>query len=118
MLALRKDWSENYLFIMAPGDRLANIDYRFIADMKLAHYLHIPPRMVFLAQGLATLIGALVQCGVTVYMLTRVHDVCAMNNESGYTCPHGRVTYSASLVWGSFVPSAQAQRSLLRIVLY
>ncbi|THC90533.1 hypothetical protein EYZ11_009996 [Aspergillus tanneri] len=35
----------------------------FVADMKLAHYLHIPPRILFLAQGLATLIGAAVQCG-------------------------------------------------------
>jgi hypothetical protein len=73
-----------------------------MADMKLAHYLHIPPRMVFLAQGLATFIGALVQCGVTVYMVTRVPDVCASDNQDGYTCPHGRVTYSASLIWGLF----------------
>jgi phage shock protein PspC (stress-responsive transcriptional regulator) len=79
--------------------------------MKLAHYLHIPPRMVFLAQGLATLIGALTQCGVTVYMVTRVHNICAMNNEDGYTCPHGRVTYSSSLIWGLSLSPLQAYQS-------
>jgi hypothetical protein len=71
-----------------------------MADMKLALYLHIPPRIVFLSQGIATLIGALVQTGVTVWMLTRVSDVCSSENPNGYTCPHGRVTYSASLIWG------------------
>jgi membrane protein YdbS with pleckstrin-like domain len=39
-----------------------------INDMKLAHYMHIAPRLLFVAQGLATLIGAIVQCGVTPQM--------------------------------------------------
>lgn len=47
----------------------------FMADMKLGHYLHIAPRTVFLTQGLATLIGAVVQCGVTVFMITRIDGV-------------------------------------------
>jgi len=68
--------------------------------MKLAHYLHIAPRTVFLAQGLATLVGAIVQCGVTVFMITRIDGMCSSDNSSGYTCPHGRVTYSSSLIWG------------------
>ncbi|KAL2217290.1 OPT oligopeptide transporter protein-domain-containing protein [Thermoascus aurantiacus ATCC 26904] len=76
----------------------------FVADMKLAHYLHIAPRTVFLAQGLATLVGAIVQCGVTVFMITRIDGMCSSDNSSGYTCPHGRVTYSSSLIWGALGP--------------
>ena len=73
---------------------------RFMADMKLGHYLHIAPRTLFLAQGLATLVGAVVQCGVTVFMITRIKGVCTSEAEGGFSCPHGRVTYSSSLVWG------------------
>ncbi|KAB8075152.1 OPT oligopeptide transporter protein-domain-containing protein [Aspergillus leporis] len=76
----------------------------FVADMKLAHYLHIAPRTLFLAQGLATLIGAVVQCGVTVFMITRIDGVCTADADGGFTCPHGRVTYSSSLIWGALGP--------------
>jgi hypothetical protein len=75
-------------------------DHRFVADMKLAHYLHIAPRTLFAAQGLATLVGAIVQCGVTVFMITRIGGVCTSDAEGNFTCPHGRVTYSSSLIWG------------------
>lgn len=68
--------------------------------MKLAHYLHIAPRTLFAAQGIATLVGALVQCGVTVFMITRIDGVCTPEAEGNFTCPHGRVTYSSSLIWG------------------
>ncbi|KAL3455888.1 OPT oligopeptide transporter protein-domain-containing protein [Aspergillus heterothallicus] len=76
----------------------------FVADMKLAHYLHIAPRTLFVAQGLATLIGAVVQCGVTVFMITRIDDICTPNAEGNFTCPHGLVTFSSSLLWGALGP--------------
>lgn len=78
--------------------------YRFVADMKLAHYLHIAPRTLFVAQGMATLVGAVVQCGVTVFMITRIRGVCTPEAEGGFTCPHGQVTYSSSLIWGKCRP--------------
>ncbi|KAL4882582.1 OPT oligopeptide transporter protein-domain-containing protein [Aspergillus karnatakaensis] len=76
----------------------------FVADMKLAHYLHIAPRTLFFAQGLATLIGAIVQCGVTVFMITRFDNICTPHADGGFTCPHGLVTYSSSLIWGALGP--------------
>ncbi|CAG7968854.1 unnamed protein product [Penicillium salamii] len=83
----------------------ADIATRFVADMKLAHYMHIAPRLLFIAQGLATLIGAIVQCGVTVFMITRIRGVCSPEAEGNFTCPHGKVTYSSSLIWGAIGPS-------------
>ncbi|KAL2819753.1 OPT oligopeptide transporter protein-domain-containing protein [Aspergillus granulosus] len=76
----------------------------FVADMKLAHYLHIAPRTLFFAQGLATLLGAVVQCGVTVFMLTRIDDICTPQADGNFTCPHGLVTFSSSLLWGALGP--------------
>ncbi|KAL2830529.1 OPT oligopeptide transporter protein-domain-containing protein [Aspergillus cavernicola] len=77
----------------------------FVADMKLAHYLHIPPRTLFFAQGLATLIGAIVQCGVTVFMITNFDNICTPNADGNFICPHGLVTYSSSLIWGALGPA-------------
>ncbi|KAJ5604373.1 hypothetical protein N7510_009527 [Penicillium lagena] len=77
----------------------------FVSDMKLAHYMHIAPRTLFFAQGIATLVGAVVQCGVTVFMVTRINGVCTSDAEGNFTCPHGRVTYSSSLIWGAIGPS-------------
>lgn len=79
---------------------VSNAYYRFIADQKLGHYFHIPPRTVFLAQGTATLVGALVQAGLTLGVLEGVPNVCTSKQSGGYTCPHGTVTYSSSLIWG------------------
>jgi OPT family small oligopeptide transporter len=73
---------------------------RFIADQKLGHYFHIDPQTVFFAQGLATLVGALVQAGLTLGILEGVPNVCSTDQANGYTCPHGTVTYSSSLIWG------------------
>lgn len=80
--------------------------------MKLGHYLHIAPQTVFLAQGLATLVGAIVQCGVTVFMITRIDGVCTSEADGGFSCPHGRVTYSSSLIWGTF-PNIQYPSTML-----
>lgn len=62
--------------------------------------------MIFFAQGLATLIGALVQAGVTFGTLEVLADdgVCTPGQDDGYTCPHGTVTYSSSLIWGALGP--------------
>lgn len=86
--------------------------------MKLAHYLHIAPRMLFVAQGFATLVGAIVQCGVTVFMITRIDGVCTSDAEGNFTCPHGRVTYSSSLIWGNIIPAPLSAHPGVLIQLY
>lgn len=45
----------------------------FATDMKLAHYLKLSPRTTFITQGVATILGALTQAGVTLalYRYTR-----------------------------------------------
>jgi hypothetical protein len=88
--------------------------------MKLAHYMHIAPRLLFVAQGLATLIGAIVQCGVTVFMITRIEGVCTPEAAGNFICPHGQVTYSSSLIWGeidSLSASSQVMANLPQALL-
>ncbi|CAG7956299.1 unnamed protein product [Penicillium salamii] len=102
-----------YLF---EGKPLANLMFKIIStdlvgqglyfamDMKLAHYLKVPPRTCFVAQGVATILGALTQVGVTLWMLGHIAGICESGQPSGFTCPNGRTLYSASVIWGLVGP--------------
>ncbi|KAI9839138.1 MAG: hypothetical protein M1819_003131 [Sarea resinae] len=76
----------------------------FMQDMKLGHYLKIPPRTLFWAQGSATVLGALTQMGVTTWMLGHVKDVCSSDQSDGFSCPNGATVFSSSVIWGAIGP--------------
>lgn len=73
--------------------------------MKLAHYLKIPNRTLFFAQGLATILGALTQVGTTLWMLGNVEGICTDDQPAGFTCPNGETVYSSSIIWGLVGPA-------------
>jgi len=77
----------------------------FAQDMKLAHYLKIPHRTLFFAQGSATILGALTQVGVTTWMLGNVKGICDSDQPNGFTCPNGRTVFSSSVIWGAIGPA-------------
>lgn len=77
----------------------------FAQDMKLAHYLKVPPRTLFFAQGFATILGALTQTGVTLWMLGNVSGICDEEQSNGFSCPNGRVVFSSSVIWGAIGPA-------------
>ncbi|KAJ6043816.1 hypothetical protein N7499_006235 [Penicillium canescens] len=76
----------------------------FAMDMKLAHYMKVPPRTCFVAQGVATILGALTQTGVTLWMLSNIADICESGQSDGFSCPNGRTVYSSSVIWGLVGP--------------
>lgn len=77
----------------------------FAQDLKLGHYLKIPPRTLFFAQGLATILGALTQVGVTQWMLGNVPKICDPDQPNGFTCPNGLTVFSSSVIWGLVGPA-------------
>jgi OPT family small oligopeptide transporter len=103
-----------YLF---DGSPLANLIFRvfasdvvgqglyFAQDMKMGHYLKVPPRTLFFAQGSAAVLGALTQTGTVIWMLNHVDGICEDTQPNGFTCPNGRVAYSTSMIWGAIGPS-------------
>ncbi|KAL5360526.1 small oligopeptide transporter [Aspergillus floccosus] len=93
----------NMLFKILSTDVVGQGVY-FAMDMKLAHYMKVPPRTLFVAQALATLLGALTQAGVTIWMLGHIADVCATDQPDGFSCPNGRTVYSSSIIWGLIGP--------------
>jgi OPT family oligopeptide transporter len=87
----------NILFKILSTDVVGQGLY-FAADLKLGHYLKIPPRTLFVAQGVATIFGALTQTGVTLWMLGNVDGICDQDQPNGFTCPNGLTVFSSSVV--------------------
>ncbi|ETS86562.1 hypothetical protein PFICI_00390 [Pestalotiopsis fici W106-1] len=49
----------------------------FANDLKLAHYVKIPPRQTFWAQVIATIVSAFVCTGVMNFQITSIPDLCS-----------------------------------------
>lgn len=60
---------------------------QFLADLKLAHYTKIPPKLVFAAQLWATIWGGLTSIGVNDWQLSNIENVCTADAADHMTCP-------------------------------
>ena len=49
---------------------------QFVADLKLGHYMKIPPRTMFAAQTVATIIAAFVSIGVNAWQMNNIEGIC------------------------------------------
>jgi ABC-type Co2+ transport system permease subunit len=78
---------------------------QFSSDMKLGHYMKIPPRAMFFAQVLATAIAGTVQLGVQAWMFTNIPDIC--NGNHFFICPSTQTFGTASIIWGVIGPQRQ-----------
>ncbi|KAF2434799.1 OPT family small oligopeptide transporter [Tothia fuscella] len=74
-------------------------------DLKLAHYMKIPPRTTFAAQVVAIIWSVFVQIATMNWVLGTIPDVCTANQKSHFTCPNGSTFFSSSIVWGVIGPN-------------
>ncbi|KAK4106767.1 small oligopeptide transporter [Parathielavia hyrcaniae] len=77
----------------------------FVSDLKFGHYMKIPPRTMFMAQVVATTFSCFVQVVVLNYALRTIPGVCEPTQPDHFTCPGGRVFFSASVIWGLIGPA-------------
>ncbi|KAI0007044.1 small oligopeptide transporter [Xylariaceae sp. FL0662B] len=77
----------------------------FAQDLKLGHYMKIPPRTMFWSQLVATIWSAIVQIAVMNWALGSIPNVCSDDQPNNYICPGGRVFYTASIIWGAIGPA-------------
>ncbi|KAF2765591.1 OPT family small oligopeptide transporter [Teratosphaeria nubilosa] len=73
-------------------------------DLKLAHYLKVPPRITFWAQVVMTLWASVVQVAVMNWVLGNIDGACDAEQASNFTCPNGRTFFSSSITWGVIGP--------------
>ncbi|KKF95311.1 Sexual differentiation process protein isp4 [Ceratocystis fimbriata CBS 114723] len=77
----------------------------FVSDLKLGHYMKIPPRTLFLTQVVATTVSCFVQVFTLSASLATIPNVCEADQADHFTCPGGRVFFSASVIWGLIGPA-------------
>ncbi|EOO03120.1 putative sexual differentiation process protein isp4 protein [Phaeoacremonium minimum UCRPA7] len=78
---------------------------KFAADLKLGHYMKIPPRTLFWVQMVATIVSSLTQIGVLNWMFVNVPGICTPEAINGFTCPIARVHFNGSILWGVVGPA-------------
>ncbi|KAF8631657.1 hypothetical protein AX17_005059 [Amanita inopinata Kibby_2008] len=80
---------------------------QFTSDFKLGHYMKVPPRSMFYAQIVATVIAGTVQLGVQAWMFTNIPNMCDPKQKDGFICPSTEVFGTASIIWGVIGPARQ-----------
>ncbi|VBB86938.1 Putative sexual differentiation process protein [Podospora comata] len=77
----------------------------FVSDLKFGHYMKIPPRTMFMAQVVATTFSCFVQVFTLNYALNNIPGVCTPTQPEHFSCPGGKVFFSASVIWGLIGPA-------------
>ncbi|KAB5593002.1 OPT oligopeptide transporter [Ceratobasidium theobromae] len=77
----------------------------FVSDLKLGHYMKVPPRLMYLSQIIASLVSCFVVVGVQAWMFENIPDLCSKGQPNKFTCPGVRVFGTASLIWGGIGPA-------------
>jgi OPT family small oligopeptide transporter len=75
----------------------------FAQDLKLGHYMKIPPRHLFSFQIVGTIIASFVSLGTTNYLLTSIPNVCT-RAAYPWTCPNAGLFGASSVIWGLISP--------------
>ena len=75
----------------------------FSNDLKIAHYLKVPPRATFIAQLIATMIYCCVSAAIFNFAMG-FKDVCTPTAAFRFTCPNQRTFFTAAIFWGTISP--------------
>jgi OPT family oligopeptide transporter len=89
------------------GAQGLNAGLNFVQDLKLGHYMKIPPRATFMVQVISALFSCLVQIGVKAWLVSTVPDLCRAGQADRLTCPSASVGYTAAIIWGVVGPKRQ-----------
>ncbi|CAK7274084.1 hypothetical protein SEPCBS57363_005979 [Sporothrix epigloea] len=76
----------------------------FSNDLKLAHYVKIPPRHTFAAQLIATIVSSFVCTGVLNFQMNKIVNVCTPEAADKMTCPGINTFFTAAVLWGTIGP--------------
>lgn len=76
----------------------------YISDMKVGHYMKIPPRSMFAAQAFAVIWLSFVQISSYNFLRGNIEGICTPEQSQGLTCPMARTFYNASVIWGVIGP--------------
>ncbi|KAF9416180.1 hypothetical protein BGZ94_010293 [Podila epigama] len=108
--------TEYVIGYLLPGHAIANVTFKtygyivnvqaltFTSDLKLGHYMKIPPRVMFMAQLISTMLCGLINLATAEWLIDTRPNICT---KAGYpfTCRSTLTFYSASIIWGAIAPA-------------
>ncbi|EGF99343.1 putative oligopeptide transporter [Melampsora larici-populina 98AG31] len=83
----------------------------YASDMKLAHYVKIPPKALFAGQTAATVLSAFVSMAVLDWQIAQFPDLCSPTQRLHFTCPTYGSYFTASVLWGLVAPARMFSNS-------
>ncbi|KAF9386482.1 hypothetical protein CPB97_003656 [Podila verticillata] len=108
--------TEYVIGYILPGRAVANVTFKtlgyismaqglmFTSDLKLGHYMKVPPRGMFWAQLLGTVIAGLTNLITANWMLATRPGICT-EDGGDFKCSGATVFFSASVIWGAVAPA-------------
>ncbi|KAF9111125.1 hypothetical protein BGX27_005360 [Mortierella sp. AM989] len=108
--------TEYVIGYLLPGHAIANVTFKtygyvvnvqalnFVTDLKLGHYMKIPPRTMFMAQLVSAIISCMINLATAVWLMNTQPNVCT-DEGFPFTCRSTRTFYSASIIWGAIGPA-------------
>lgn len=79
----------------------------FVGDLKVGHYCKIPPRTMFAAQLIGTVISVFMTLFVTDWQIRNIKDFCALNQAQKFSCPGATTFFGSSIIFGLLGPAEQ-----------
>ncbi|KAJ1565319.1 hypothetical protein HK405_012627, partial [Cladochytrium tenue] len=107
--------SEFLIGLILPGRMVAVMTFKtlsymamaqglvLVADLKLGHYMKIPPRAMFAVQLVSTVIAMLVDVFTAFYIYDNIGS--QFGGASGWSAVNYRVFFNAGAIWGAVGPA-------------
>ncbi|KAK4702324.1 hypothetical protein P7C70_g3898, partial [Phenoliferia sp. Uapishka_3] len=95
-----------------PGRPLAVMifkTYGFISTAQAVGYagdnVKIPPRTLFSAQLIASILASFAGLGVANWQIVNIEGICGANQVSNFTCPGYNTFFNSAVQWGAIGPA-------------
>ncbi|KAI1774277.1 small oligopeptide transporter [Hypoxylon cercidicola] len=109
--------SELIIGYMQPGRPIAMLLFKtyayiglfqglsFASDLKMGHYMKVPPRVMFAAQIAGTVWSSFVELGVLNWMFANIPNLCSPRQKDHFICPGATSYFTNSIFFGVIGPS-------------
>ncbi|KAK9465336.1 OPT oligopeptide transporter protein-domain-containing protein [Lipomyces arxii] len=114
---------------MLPGNGIANMIIRqfgwdmdqqsesFVSDLKMGHYVKLPPRAMFRVQMIAVLVQAFMTVAILNFSIDSIDNFCEYTQPDHFTCSYPHSLYSEGILYGIVGPRRMLN-SLYPVVKY
>ena len=108
--------AEIFFGYVLPGRPLALMIFKIVAgytcvqallysgDQKFGHYMKIPPRALFAAQVIASIIAIISGLAAQQWAMDNIPDICSPHQKDFFTCPNINLFNTGSVIWGGIGP--------------